>query len=39
MGIIIENSKIDATFMFDMNLINNYIENSEKEIKEFLEKY
>ena len=39
MGIIIENSKIDATFMFDMNLINNYIDNSVKEIKEFLEKY
>lgn len=39
MGIIIENSKIDATFMFDMNLINNYIDNTVKEIKEFLENY
>ena len=39
MGIIIENSKRDATFMFDMNLINNYIDKTVKEIKEVLENY
>jgi hypothetical protein len=39
MGILVENSKKDKTYTFDMYLIEKFVDDTVKEIKEVLKKY